>query len=48
MGGNVEIFNPILSPKDDPLKHVVLGDILSPTKTDQGVKKILEWIKKNN
>ena len=48
MGKNVEVFNPILSPKDDPSKHGVLGEILSPTKTEQGVKKILEWIKKNN
>ena len=48
MGKNVEVFNPILSPKDDPSKHGVLGDILSPTKTTQGVKKIIEWIKKNN
>ena len=29
MGNNVEIFNPILSLKDDPSKHGVLGDILS-------------------
>ena len=48
MGENVEVFNPILSPKDDPSKHGVLGDILSPTKTAQGVKIIIEWIKKNN
>ena len=48
MGKNVEAFNPILSPKDDPSKHGVLGDILSPTKTAQGVQKILEWIKQNN
>ena len=47
MGNNVEIFNPILSLKDDPSKHGVLGDILSPTKTEQGVNKILEWIRKN-
>jgi len=48
MGNNVEIFNPILALKDDPSKHGVLGDILSPTKTEQGVNKILEWIRKNN
>ena len=42
------IFNPILALKDDPSKHGVLGDILSPTKTEQGVNKILEWIRKNN
>ncbi len=47
MGNNVEIFNPILSLEDDPSKHGVLGDILSPTKTEQGVNKILEWIRKN-
>ena len=47
MGNNVEIFNPILSLKDDPSKHGVLGDILSPTKTEQGVNKILEWIRKD-
>jgi len=48
MGRNVEVFNPILSPNDDPSKHGVLGDILSPTKTAQGVRKIIEWIKRNN
>ena len=48
MGKNVEVFNPILSAKDDPSKHGVLGEILSPTKTAQGVRKIIEWIKKNN
>jgi hypothetical protein len=48
MGRNVEVFNPILSPNDDPSKHGVLGNILSPTKTAQGVRKIIEWIKKNN
>ena len=48
MGKNVEVFNPILSAKDDPSKHGVLGEILSPTKTSQGVRKITEWIKKNN
>jgi hypothetical protein len=48
MGKNVEVFNPILSAKDDPSKHGVLGEILSPTKTSQGVRKIIEWIKKNN
>jgi len=48
LGKNVDVFNPILSSKDDPSKHGVLGDILSPTKTEQGVKKILEWIKKNS
>ncbi len=47
MGKNVEVFNPILSLMDDPSKHGVLGEILSPTKTEQGVNKILEWIKKN-
>ena len=46
MGNNVEVFNPILSIKDDPSKHGVLGDILSPTKTDQGINKILEWIRR--
>ena len=46
MGNNVEVFNPILSIKDDSSKHGVLGDILSPTKTDQGINKILEWIRR--
>jgi len=48
MGNNVDVFNPIVSLEDDPSKHGVLGDILSPTKTAQGVNKILEWIRKNN
>ena len=48
MGNNVDVFNPIVSLEDDPSKHGVLGDILNPTKTAQGVNKILEWIRKNN
>ena len=48
MGESAHIFNPTLTIEDDPSMHGVLGDILSPSQTKNGVSKILEWIKDNN
>jgi len=47
MGVNVTVYSPILTSEDDPSKHGVLGDILSPTQTKNGVIKIVDWLKKN-
>ena len=47
IGGNVSVYNPILTSEDDPSKHGVLGDILSPSQTKNGVDKIVDWLKKN-
>ena len=44
MGNNVSIHNPILTNTDDSSKHGVLGDILSSSQTNSGVKKILSWL----
>ena len=47
MGDNVSVYNPTLTSEDDPSKHGVLGDILSPTQTKNGVIEIVDWIIKN-
>jgi len=47
MGGDISIYNPSLISKDDPSKHGVLGDILSPSQTLNGVTNIVDWLKKN-
>ena len=44
MGNNVSIHNPILTNTDDSSQHGVLGDILSSSQTNSGVKKILSWL----
>ena len=44
MGNNVSIHNPILTNTDDSSKHGILGDILSSSQTNSGVKKILSWL----
>ena len=46
MGNNVSVHNPILTSKDDPSKHGVLGEILSAFQTKDGVTNILNWIAK--
>jgi pimeloyl-ACP methyl ester carboxylesterase len=45
MGGPVAIHNPVLTAKDDPGKHVILGDICSPSQTASGVSQILQWLR---
>ena len=47
IGSNASVYNPILTSEDDPSKHGVLGDILSPSQTKNGVDKIVDWLKKN-
>jgi len=47
IGSNASVYNPKLASKDDPSKHGVLGDILSPSQTKIGVDKIVTWLKKN-
>ncbi len=44
-GGAVEIVNPVATPTDDPLRHVMTGDIRSPSQTEGTVEMILTWIK---
>lgn len=38
------VFNPALGPEDDPARHVIAGDIMSPGQTDAAVERILEWM----
>lgn len=47
IGSNASVYNPILTSEDDPSKHGVLGDILSPSQTNIGVNQIVTWLKKN-
>ena len=47
MGGNISTHNPPLSDEDDPSRHGILGDILSPSQTPNGVSKIVGWLKIN-
>ena len=48
IGSNATVYNPTLNSGDDPSKHGILGDILSPSQTNNGVKRILEWTQENN
>ena len=48
IGDNADIYNPTLTIEDDPSSHGILGDILSPSQTKSGVKKIHKWLNKNN
>ena len=43
-GGPSEIVALNLEPSDDPVFHVIAGDILSPSQNDPMVEKVLEWI----
>jgi len=47
MGDNVTLYNPSLTEQDDPDHHCILGNIMSPSQTSNGVKKILSWLKSN-
>ena len=47
IGSNVSVYNPILTSEDDSSQHCILGDILSPSQTKNGVDKIVTWLKKN-
>jgi len=48
MGDNISTYNPPLIYDDDPSRHGILGDILSPSQTPNGVNKIIDWLKKYN
>jgi len=47
MGDNISTYNPPLIYGDDPSRHGILGDILSPSQTANGVNKIIDWLKKH-
>lgn len=40
----VEIYNPELTPQDDPNAHVIAGDILSPSQTPIVADVMIRWI----
>ncbi|MFQ5623907.1 MAG: alpha/beta hydrolase [Paracoccaceae bacterium] len=42
-GGRSELVALELGPGDDPARHVLAGDILSPGQTDAVVERIVEW-----
>lgn len=44
-GGQVKVVSPDLGDGDDPLAHVIAGDIVSPAQTDTVVFEILNWAK---
>ena len=44
-GGPVQVVQPDLKPGDDPLRHVVAGDIMSPGATPAAVAAIVAWAK---
>ena len=33
-----------LEPGDDPLSHVIAGEIMSPSQTDSATQALLDWI----
>lgn len=43
-GGPVEVINPVMGPGDDPLSHVIAGDIMSPGQTEATVAALVTWI----
>jgi alpha-beta hydrolase superfamily lysophospholipase len=43
-GGPVARSKPDLRPGDDPLAHVIAGDIMSPGNTDAAVAAMLDWV----
>jgi len=43
-GGPSEVVALELSASDDPVFHVIAGDILSPSQNDPMVEKVLDWI----
>jgi alpha-beta hydrolase superfamily lysophospholipase len=44
-GGKTRVINPVLGPDDDPMAHVIAGDILSPGQTEAASFEILNWAK---
>ena len=44
-GGPMQIYQPVLGPGDDPMAHLITGDIISPAQTALTVDRILDWAK---
>ena len=44
-GGPVRVVQPRLTAEDDPLAHLIAGDIVSPGQTDFAVRQMLYWIR---
>ncbi len=44
-GGPSKVINPVLGSDDDPSRHVIAGDIVSPSQTGPAVDAILSWVK---
>lgn len=42
-GGPVTVVRPGLGDGDDPMRHVIAGDIMSPGQTEASVAAILDW-----
>ncbi|RED13930.1 alpha/beta hydrolase [Pontivivens insulae] len=42
-GGPVDVVNPVMGPQDDPLSHVISGDIMSPGQTALTAEILIEW-----
>ncbi|WP_299373345.1 alpha/beta hydrolase [uncultured Tateyamaria sp.] len=42
-GGPVEVVNPVMGPNDDPLSHVIAGEIMSPDQTQPTVAGMADW-----
>lgn len=43
-GISAQVVNPALGDQDDPGRHVIAGDIVSPGQTDRAVAEILEFV----
>jgi hypothetical protein len=43
-GGPTTLIRVLLSARDDPLAHVLAGDIRSPAQTEHAVQRIISWI----
>ncbi|WP_254796881.1 hypothetical protein [Sulfitobacter albidus] len=43
MGGPTTQWTPELTEADDPSRHVIAGDIVSPGQTQATVARILDW-----
>ena len=44
-GAATRIITPQLTPQDDPLAHLIAGDIVSPGQTNFAVEQMLDWIR---
>jgi pimeloyl-ACP methyl ester carboxylesterase len=44
-GGPASVVTPVLGQADDPLAHIIAGDIVSPGQTASAVAAILAWVR---